>query len=640
VATNSVGDSLAGGSNTVPGGAYDRNAGNGTVACVNDGPVTGSGFFTISSNHVVSSSNCYGRVVIPEGVVEIDAEAFFPAQNITSIVIANTVTTIGDNAFDEAYLITSLEIPDSVISIGSYAFAYAEELVSLIIGDGVISIGDNAFRDVYSLESLVIGESVETIGNGAFRYPYSLTQLIIPDSVISIGSYAFAYGESLASITLGANLETIGQRAFAEHYDFTSLVIPDSVTSIGANAFMNAESLVTLTIGTGVGTVYGFIAAGAFSNAPALTTINYCGDTALDLAYLGVDPEVTVSCVPPTYTITVNVDINGAITPGTSTAISENSRPVYTITPNTNYVVDTVTVSGVGSVLESLTTVNGNTKRYTFAAVTSNQTLSVTFKREIVVPIVVYVPPTPIPYLKTLTPPKLNLKDGKLVCSPGTYNTGYTLDGVIQGSATALFTPSSFTYNLLINGIAQTPLTVTSALSLVAWDFPITTQGSLITCSVAVSANSLTNLDRSSDNTSGVSTAVSTQSISIASANADYSAQLTANSMAYQKALVDNRTEWRKSVEKNRATYLAELERVKALGANKQTRTQNSLALKTYIASQKQIASNYAASKPAALAVKDAADKVAFERKNAAISEANSTYGSFIESIGYGVLIP
>jgi uncharacterized repeat protein (TIGR02543 family) len=279
---------------------------------------------------------------------------------------------------------------------------------------------------------------------------------------------------------------------------------------------------------------------------------------------------------------------------------------------------------------------------YTITATNATSTATRTFSLTVnaPAPVVEYVPPTPVPYLKTLTTPKLNLKDGKLICTPGTYNAGYTLDGVVQGSATALFTPSSFIYNLLINGIAQTPLTVTSALSLVAWDFPITTQGSLITCSVAVSANSLTNIDRSSDNTSGASTAVSTQSISIASANADYSAQLIANSMAYQKALVDNRTEWRKSVEKNRATYLAELEGVKALGANKQTRIQNSLALKTYIASQKQIASNYAASKPAVLAVKDAADKVAFERKNAAISKANSTYGSFIESIGYGVLIP
>jgi hypothetical protein len=130
------------------------------------------------------------------------------------------------------------------------------------------------------------------------------------------------------------------------------------------------------------------------------------------------------------------------------------------------------------------------------------------------------------------------------------------------------------------------------------------------------------------------------QQVSIASANADYSAQLSANSKAYQKALADNRTEWRKSVEMNRAKYLAELERIKALGTTKQTRTQNSLALKSYIATQKKISADYAASKPAALSTKNFADNSALDAKNAAIAKANSTYAAFIESIGYGVMVP
>ena len=57
-------------------------------------------------------------------------------------------------------------------------------------------------------------------------------------------------------------------------------------------------------------------------------------------------------------------------------------------------------------------------------------------------------------------------------------------------------------------------------------------------------------------------------------------------------------------------------------------------------AAQKKSGADYAASKPAALATKDAADKAALDAKSAAIAKANTTYGSFIESIGYGVLIP
>ena len=64
------------------------------------------------------------------------------------------------------------------------------------------------------------------------------------------------------------------------------------------------------------------------------------------------------------------------------------------------------------------------------------------------------------------------------------------------------------------------------------------------------------------------------------------------------------------------------------------------MALKVYIAAQKKSAADYKASQPAALAAREAANKAALDAKNAAIAKANATYGTFIESIGYGVLVP
>jgi hypothetical protein len=253
---------------------------------------------------------------------------------------------------------------------------------------------------------------------------------------------------------------------------------------------------------------------------------------------------------------------------------------------------------------------------------------------------VVYVAPTPVPYLKTLTTPKLRLATAKLLCTPGTYNAGYTLDGVIQGSTTTLFTPSSFTYNLLINGITQTSLAVTSSSTSNSWSMPASTSGALITCSVTVTANGLTNTDKSTDNASAISSALSTQATSIATANADYSALLSANSKAYQKALADNRAKWRSDTVKIRTDYYAERDRIKSLPSTKTTRALSSAALKAYTAAIKKSAADYKASQPAALAVMDAANKAALTTRDAAIAKANATYGTFIESIGYGVLIP
>jgi len=251
----------------------------------------------------------------------------------------------------------------------------------------------------------------------------------------------------------------------------------------------------------------------------------------------------------------------------------------------------------------------------------------------------VYVAPTPVPYLKTLTSPKLNLKEGKLVCTPGTYNSGYTLDGVIQGSPTAIFSPSIYTYKLLINGVAQTSEVVTSASTSTSWELQAIPSGSLVACSVTVSANSLTNTDKSSDNAAAVSSALSTQSQAIKAAEAAYSETVSVNSKSYQKALVDNRATWRKEIEAIQNNYNETLNRIKAKGGPK-TSSETSAALKLRIAAAKKSAADYAASKPAALATKDAANKAALEAKSSAIAKANLSFGTFIESIGYGVLIP
>jgi hypothetical protein len=250
-------------------------------------------------------------------------------------------------------------------------------------------------------------------------------------------------------------------------------------------------------------------------------------------------------------------------------------------------------------------------------------------------------PPVLSQYLTTLTSPKIILKDGKLVCTPGTYNAGYTLEGVIQGSSTALFSPSSFIYNLLINGVVQSALATASSITSNSWNMPTSASGSLLTCSVTVSVNGVTNTDKSSDNTSGVSSALSTQSAAISAANATYTAALLANDKVYQKALVDNRAKWRADTEKIRTDYYAERDRIRTLPSTKVTRgALASTALKVYTAAQKKSAADYKASQPAALAAKDSANKVALDANKAAIAGANAAYGTFIESIGYGVLIP
>ena len=107
---------------------------------------------------------------------------------ITSVVIPNTVTSIGRRAFEDNKL-TEVTIPSSVTSIGRDAFSN-NQLTSLTISNGVTSIGQSAFAS-NQLTEVVIPSSVTSIGDGAFANN-QLTKIIFPSTPLTIDCYAFA----------------------------------------------------------------------------------------------------------------------------------------------------------------------------------------------------------------------------------------------------------------------------------------------------------------------------------------------------------------------------------------------------------------------------------------------------------------
>ncbi len=88
-----------------------------------------------------------------------------------------------------------------VTIIRDHAFDYCTDLNSVIIPDTVTSIGNGAFMGT-SLKLITIPDSVKKIGIGAFEECSSLESITIPDSVTSIGNSAFSGCTSLESITI------------------------------------------------------------------------------------------------------------------------------------------------------------------------------------------------------------------------------------------------------------------------------------------------------------------------------------------------------------------------------------------------------------------------------------------------------
>ncbi len=182
-------------------------------------------------------------------------------ENIKSIVIENSVTSIGNYAFHYCTNLTSITIPDSVTSIGSRAFYGCTSLTSIYVNenndcyssvDGVLFNEDKTTLILYpkgnTRTSYTIPNSVTSIGEDAFYNCKSLTSVTIPDSVTSIGEWAFYGCTSLIAITIGNGVTSIGEWAFYGCTSLTSITIPDSVTSIGDYAFSSCTSLTSITI--------------------------------------------------------------------------------------------------------------------------------------------------------------------------------------------------------------------------------------------------------------------------------------------------------------------------------------------------------------------------------------------------------
>lgn len=155
-----------------------------------------------------------------------------------------------------------------ITEIPKDAFNYCTLLESILLPDTVKSIGSSAFFNCLKLKEIVIPEGVTTIGSSAFALCSVLEKANIPVLVTAIANNLFQECKKLSNINFPANLESIGISAFS-NTGLENVVLPEYLATLHGTAFGNCSKLKSIYIGENVSSINGAV----LRNCPELQGI-------------------------------------------------------------------------------------------------------------------------------------------------------------------------------------------------------------------------------------------------------------------------------------------------------------------------------------------------------------------------------
>lgn len=254
------------------------------------GKVKFSGIDQFSRNSNLKS------ITIEEGITDIPNGCFSSANNVTQLVLSNTIKAIGQSNFN-GMQITTLDLPKTLETIASSAFTNLSLLTKITLHEGIEKIGSGAFYNCNHLVDVVFPESLSILQGGNFtegidnveiggtdktfnssgivipkcknliirggtidnsgaiyNLSGSLTNLTLKGEVKFSGNSQFTQcGDTLEKVVLEDGLTEIPDSCF-QYSHITSLIIPSSVKTIGTSAFYDS-ALTDVTISDGAETI-------------------------------------------------------------------------------------------------------------------------------------------------------------------------------------------------------------------------------------------------------------------------------------------------------------------------------------------------------------------------------------------------
>ena len=155
---------------------------------------------------------------------------------VTSIVIHDSITSIGNKAFFDFNHLETITLGKDITRIGKAAF-YNTKIKSIHVPLSVKVIEESAFQNCKYLEQITFEDNsqLERIERKSFVQCQKLKSIIFPSSLQIIEKECFDGCENLQSISIGSELKSIGDNCFVGCYQLSSLIVDERNTMFSSN---------------------------------------------------------------------------------------------------------------------------------------------------------------------------------------------------------------------------------------------------------------------------------------------------------------------------------------------------------------------------------------------------------------------
>ncbi|MBQ4486608.1 MAG: leucine-rich repeat protein [Oscillospiraceae bacterium] len=216
-------------------------------------------------------------VVMPESIVYTGMDSFASCKNLSSVTLPDSLEEIMIGTFSDCSSLKSIKLPASCLRLRASVFSYCTSLEEVIFPDHQVDVYSNVFQETAWLKAKQAEDPLVIVDGTLIDGTTCTGDVVIPDDVTIISSGAFSMNSKINSVVIPASVKNIWDETF---YYCTHLVSVDmkGVEYIGPSAFNGCFALDYLTLPASLKTISEF----AFED---------CGDTSTVVTYCGTKEQ-------------------------------------------------------------------------------------------------------------------------------------------------------------------------------------------------------------------------------------------------------------------------------------------------------------------------------------------------------------